>query len=994
MAQFPKSYGRRRMEELTAKRALGSIDLPSKLFGCDEILADAADDEVTYFNRFVVFRQEPPRKTSTTGGGYATLPGWAAVARDKRAQIAIDSRFQAIGRTMKPLPIDTTSQPGRGNAGGKRPVGGRQPARGALATIDRKWANPIGTKFTVRGSVLTGQPLRRLQSKPVMFMAKPGGPAFAIDLHAQIDAIIAAASNYFATVADFDLKKAIWAVGLEFEQVWHSEGYRRGRLVRSIPLAPGEQLEIQTKSWDRRTIKKTMVESIEQNLSTEITGEEKWTLAAKMNFSNQTNASVTPTAGANGGVTIPIEEMPIKLGGNLGISGNLSDAMTHAMDSTNEFVQSAMMKSAQSLKAVRTNSVETGQEIGTETATKQIIANTNRCHSVAYHYFEVTEDFTVTTQPIDANLYLLVPMPVPEITAEWLLCHECELRRVMYCPDYYPGFAAAKRLLMQAIMAPVLAALPPAPGTPGAGGGTASDGGTDPLDAAVKAALTAYMVLRDATILPSSPPNPQGLIDAIGGWLNEGGKAIGEFGGKVVDAVEQGVEKVGEVIEDTGEKVSEGLAAVGGAIGGALEDAGNFLGFAQMSTSNSGEQRGAMQFSTAGNTAGGPGSYVYWGLAGIVAPEIAEAFEYLEAAWPAARNAPAERRMLAEITVLQEFFGRLGDPKLTFGKVNAAVAILAGGAVAAGGVAGGVAGGIAGAIIGGVVASEIPGVTTWVGVAIGGAAGAGIGAVLGAGAVAGVLGFVASIELLGIADTIPDDEGLGDKVSSLWAQYNALRSTAPITGQMSLQPGTGADGGGAASAAYERALGELRELAEAKVEFDRLVCHIRDHFAFYLQALWAGWTGDQIAAVLEQLGVPPGVVENRFSGFVGIRAAVKVTDLDWVKDEGGLDWQAMVDKAVRDSAGAAESELITLPTQGMVVEPALGQCCACEDFVQEHRKLDLDYRAAEVRLAQAKADQAEQEVARFKKRVDAGELGDPTPFEGASVTVSTAGDGG
>lgn len=465
MAQFPKSYGRRRMEELTAKRALGSVDLPSKLFGCDEILADAADDEVTYFNRFLVFRQEPPRKGSTTGGGYATLPGWAAVARDKRAQIAITSRFQAIGRTMKPLPIDTTSRPGRGNtSGGKRPVGGRQPARGTITTIDDKWANPIGTKFALRGSVLTRQPLRHMASRPLVVLSKPGVPAVAIDIHARVDAIIAAASNYFATVADFNLKKAIWAVGLEFEQVWHSEGYRRGRLVRSVPLAPGEQLEIQTKSWDRRTIKKTMVESIEQNLSTEITGEEKWTLAAKMNFSNQTNASVTPTAGANGGVTIPIEEMPIKLGGNLGISGNLSNAMTHAMDSTNEFVQSAMIKSAQSLKAVRTNSVETGQEIGTETATKQIIANTNRCHSVAYHYFEVTEDFTVTTQPIGAHLYLLVPMPVPAITAEWLLCHECELRRVMHCPDYYPGFAAAKRLLMQAIMAPALAALPPAPG--------------------------------------------------------------------------------------------------------------------------------------------------------------------------------------------------------------------------------------------------------------------------------------------------------------------------------------------------------------------------------------------------------------------------------------------------------------------------------------------------------------------------------------------------
>jgi|GEM_PF-1920252 len=987
MARFPKSYGQRRMEELTAKRASGSVDLPSKLFGCDEILADAADDEVTYFNRFVVFRQEPPRKTSTTGGGYATLPGWAAVARDKRTQIAMKKKFQAIGHAMKPLPIETTAEP----RPGEKPSDGMQGVRDRIKVTDRMMA-PQGLKFSSLSATFARRQAGHSAGPQVMLQSRRTKQPVAVDIQSRIDVVIAATTSYYATVADFDLKKAIWAVGLEFEQVWHSEGYRRGRLVRSIPLAPGEQLEIQTKSWDRRTIKKTMVESIEQNLSTEITGEEKWTLAAKMNFSNQTNASVTPTAGANGGVTIPIQEMPIKLGGNLGISGNLSDTMTHAMDSTNEFVQSAMMKSAQSLKAVRTNSVETGQEIGTETATKQIIANTNRCHSVAYHYFEVTEDFAVTTQPIGAHLYLLVPMPVPEITAEWLLCHECDLRRVMRCPDYYAGFAAAKRLLMQAIIGPALAALPPAPGTSGPGRSTEPGSGQDPLDAAVQAAIRAYHVLRDASLLPAAPDDAPDLLDTIEGWINDGADAIREFGGKVADAAQEGAEAVGDVIEETGETVNEGLAIVGGAIADAGEAAGNFLGFARMAAPN--RNQGALQFSTA-NPTGGPGSYIYWGLAGIVAPEIARAFEYLESAWPMALNAPTERRMLAEITVLQEFFGRLGDPKLTFGKVNAAIGILAGAAVAAGGAAGGVVGGVAGAIIGGVVTSEIPGVSTWIGVAIGGVAGAGIGAAIGAAAVAAVLGFVASLEGLGLADTIPDDEGLNDKVSDLWAQYNALRSTAAITGQMTLQPSDGTGGGAAAaSAAYERALGELRELAEAKVEFDRLVCHINDHLAFYLQALWAGWTGDQIAAVLEQLGVPPGVVENRFSGFVGIRAAVKVTDLDWVKDEGGLDWQAMVDKAVRDSAGAAESELITLPTQGMVVEPALGQCCACEDFVQEHRKLDLDYRAAEVRLAQAKADQAEQEVARFKKRVDAGELGDPTPFEGASVTVSTAGDGG
>jgi hypothetical protein len=118
-------------------------------------------------------------------------------------------------------------------------------------------------------------------------------------------------------------------------------------------------------------------------------------------------------------VGLPIKAVTVDAGGNLGLTGNLSASLAQAMETSSEYVQSAMMKAANSLKAVRTNSVETVQEIGTEVTSKQVIANTNRCHSLTYHYFEVLEDFEVTTQPVGANIFLLLPLPVPAITLDW-----------------------------------------------------------------------------------------------------------------------------------------------------------------------------------------------------------------------------------------------------------------------------------------------------------------------------------------------------------------------------------------------------------------------------------------------------------------------------------------------------------------------------------------------------------------------------------------------
>lgn len=77
-----------------------------------------------------------------------------------------------------------------------------------------------------------------------------------------------------------------------------------------------------------------------------------------------------------------------------------------------------------------------------------------------------------------------------------------------------------------------------------------------------------------------------------------------------------------------------------------------------------------------------------------------------------------------------------------------------------------------------------------------------------------------------------------------------------------------------------------------------------------------------------------------------------------------------------------------LPTSTVIVEPLLGQCVGAE---------------AEVRQAEATADQAAEELQRMRKRIEASVLDDPRPFAQADTLAvhvnvdeagASAGEGG
>ena len=244
-----------------------------------------------------------------------------------------------------------------------------------------------------------------------------------------------------------------WGVGIEYAQTWRSLGIKRGRALSSVPLGlyPATK-EISVRSWARRTVTSTIAETTERTSSNEISGDEKWSLATKKQVNRENSTSFNPRATVNQ-VSIPVSgPIPIGVGGDLGISGDFQSKVTRAQESGREFVQSATIKATETLKISRNSTVEESTEVGSETTTKETIANPNRCNTLNYLYYEVLEDLEIITRPVSVGLFLFVPLPVEKVTNAWLLRYECVLRPLVPCEQLRSGFDAAKAQVIDQIV--------------------------------------------------------------------------------------------------------------------------------------------------------------------------------------------------------------------------------------------------------------------------------------------------------------------------------------------------------------------------------------------------------------------------------------------------------------------------------------------------------------------------------------------------------------
>jgi hypothetical protein len=162
-----------------------------------------------------------------------------------------------------------------------------------------------------------------------------------------------------------------------------------------------------------------------------------------------------------------------------------------------------------------------------------------------------------------------------------------------------------------------------------------------------------------------------------------------------------------------------------------------------------------------------------------------------------------------------------------------------------------------------------------------------------------------------------------------------------------------------------------KELAEALEAVEALKFHLNQYRNYYRT---------QILSLLpfpdafnDRLNALP-LVERRVLGFDGGQVALPIrAELDPRTD---LVFRTLVTEN-EQLVSMRTTQQVTLPTSGIHVETRLGNCVACEDYIVQIRRRDLQLKSVEIDLKQETLAQQKVETARLQARVDADDLGDP-----------------
>lgn len=204
-----------------------------------------------------------------------------------------------------------------------------------------------------------------------------------------------------------------------------------------------------------------------------------------------------------------------------------------------------------------------------------------------------------------------------------------------------------------------------------------------------------------------------------------------------------------------------------------------------------------------------------------------------------------------------------------------------------------------------------------------------------------------------------DDAGLDGAIAQLRAAVAAYRAAVEAARQPPAQ-------GSPAETPAPAPEFPPRDLARALVDEAALIAHINGNAAYYRFALWEALAPNDRLTLLAGQGDLMSFLDPEVLGYVGTKIALPFrlkTDADvaeWFRGN------------VLDNDGLKELPqpfTVTLQTPGVMAETRLGQCDACEDFIVQHRDLDLQQKTAEVAAARQRAEQEKSEAQRYQMRL-------------------------
>lgn len=211
-------------------------------------------------------------------------------------------------------------------------------------------------------------------------------------------------------------------------------GLSLGRLIYSLPLAPGEEQRIVVSEQretltvrERESLSFTEQQEFEESRDTSFESTFNSALNELIQGSSRFNTeSETSSRGGSGGFGVGIGGFIGGLFGGIAGGGGWTRASSSASSSgsssasqntsrsflaeTHEAFSASLERSASVKRRSTRTSVRTATATDRRTASTKFIANRNHCHAMTMQWFEVLRDFSIETRVEGVQLVVFVPM--------------------------------------------------------------------------------------------------------------------------------------------------------------------------------------------------------------------------------------------------------------------------------------------------------------------------------------------------------------------------------------------------------------------------------------------------------------------------------------------------------------------------------------------------------------------------------------------------------
>lgn len=195
-----------------------------------------------------------------------------------------------------------------------------------------------------------------------------------------------------ASVPTFETYEWGLCILLEHRQDWEPTGYGLGELVHTLSLLPNEELTLEVKTWETDKRMEEEDTTLEDKKTSDVKDTTSSASEASAKSATQTKEYVDASAGYSG------------FGASVSVKAGWSEDVQTANGELAKQSSDRTRQAANEERRSKRVKLAVSRESGSESKTTRKIKNINQAHTLNANFYEVIQEFTVSTTLSDVSL--------------------------------------------------------------------------------------------------------------------------------------------------------------------------------------------------------------------------------------------------------------------------------------------------------------------------------------------------------------------------------------------------------------------------------------------------------------------------------------------------------------------------------------------------------------------------------------------------------------